>query len=223
LAEKLNIKTIGSIAGTVAAGMVMAACAGPEPAPDAHIETAQHATTKSSRPIYLRAMKTQLATPRAGIGTLYTGTNCQPEGEVIWDDALFRQVSHQLPKTFRRGLQRAHYRVPSDSLPAVNIAGGDAARPEYVEVDMQVQEARADLCRQEEGTSGSVHMRIFWQVYSAGTSTPLYETTTQGSYHAPIMETRSTANFFANAFSMALSNLLAERGFHEAVTRNSTH
>lgn len=202
----------------------MAACTGPEMAPDAHIETAQDAPIKSSsRPIYLRAMKTQLATPRAGIGTLYEGTNCQPKGEVIWDDTLFRQLSHQLPKTFRRSLQRAHYRVPSDSLPAADIAGSDAARSKYVEVDMQVQEARADLCRQEEGTSGSVHMRVIWQVYSAGASTPLYETTTQGSYHAPIMETRSTADFFANAFSTALSNLLAERGFHEAVTRNSTH
>lgn len=91
-----------------------------------------------------------------------------------------------------------------------------------MQVDMQVQDARADLCIQEEGTSGSVSMTALWQVYSPGASTPLYESATQGSYHAPIMETRSTAEFFARAFSMALSKLLADPGFQEVVGHKAT-
>ena len=91
------------------------------------------------------------------------------------------------------------------------------AQPHYVEIDMQVQHAHADLCMQEEGSSGSAQLNILWHVYSAGTSTPLYETTTQGSYQAPIMEKRTTAEFFANAFSAALNTLLSDPGFREAV------
>jgi hypothetical protein len=201
--------------------MVLTACAIPLTAPVTDNNTVPPASIDgASRPIYLRAMKTQLATPRADIGTRYDGVNCAPKGDFIWDDVLFRQLSQQLPKIFRRDLQRSHYPVPSASTLNMDTAYSDA---DYVQVDIQVQEARANLCIQEEGTSGSVSMNIFWQVYSAGASTPLYESATQGSYHAPIMEQSTTAEFFNRAFSMALNKLLAERNFQEALSHKKEH
>lgn len=175
----------------------------------------------TSRPVYLRAMKTQLVTPRADIGTRYDGAHCEPKGDLVWDDILFRQLSQQLPKVFRRDAQRAHYPVPPASPSNAAMSSSDDAGADYVQVDMQVQDARANLCIQEEGSSGNVSMKILWQVYSAGASTPLYESATQGSYHAPVMEQGSTAEFFTRAFSMGLSKLLAERGFQEAVKQKA--
>jgi hypothetical protein len=168
-------------------------------------------------------MKTQLMSPRASIGTRYDGAHCTPKGDVVWDDVLFRQLSQQLPKIFRRDAQQAHYPVPPASASNVTMSYGDDAGADYMQVDMQVQDARADLCIQDEGTSGSVSMNVRWQVYSAGASTPLYESTTQGSYHAPIMEQRSTAEFFTHAFSMALSKLLAQSAFQEAIRQQVAH
>lgn len=208
-------EAIHALACSLVASLVLAACAGPGPSAITENEDAQHASHLPSRPVYLRAMKTQLATPRAAIGPLYLGTNCVPKGKVIWGDALFRQLSHQLPKTFRRDVQRAHYRVPPASEAGMTV--NPVAPPNYVEVDMQVQEVGARLCKQEEGTSGSAHIKIFWQVYAAGAATPLYESVTQGSFAVPVMEKRTDAEFFTQAFSAALSQLLAERGFQQAV------
>ncbi|MGV3741555.1 MAG: hypothetical protein ACO1NO_04525 [Burkholderiaceae bacterium] len=197
--------------GAVAASAALCACTGFSPS-GAGKETAE-STGEQSRPVYLRAMKTQLSTPRADIGTRYEGTHCLPQGKIVWDDALFREISHRLPKIFRHDAQRAHYRVPPDAAEDLNAP----AQPHYVEIDMQVQDAHADLCMQEEGSSGSAQLNVLWQVYSAGTSTPLYETTTQGSYQAPIMERRTTSEFFAFAFSAALNTLLTDPGFRHAV------
>ncbi len=213
-------KTIHTIACTFVASVVLAACAGSGTMPNA--ATKEHALPSSpSHPIYLRAMKTQLAAPRAAVGPLYAGADCKPKGEVIWDETLFREVSHQLPRVFRRDAQRAHYRVPPDKPVNTAMLGGDSTHPKYVEVDMQVQDVHARLCMQEEGTSGSAHMKVFWQVYAAGASVPLYETVTQGRFEAPVMEKRPAAEFFAHAFSDALRDLLTERGFREAVVQGA--
>jgi hypothetical protein len=144
-----------------------------------------------------------------------------PKGDLVWDDALFRQLSQQLPKVFRRDAQQAHYPVPPAAISNTVMPYSDDAGADYMQVDMQVQDARANLCIQEEGSSGSVSMNVLWQVYSAGASTPLYESSTQGSYHAPVIEQRSTAEFFTRAFSMALSKLLAERGFQDALKKKA--
>lgn len=217
--KKMN-ETIRAIACGIAASLALAACALPGSAATNEEDDARHAHS-SSRPVYLRAMKTQLAMPRVAIGPLHAGRDCAPQGDVIWDDALFRQVSHRLPQIFRRDLQRAHFRVPPQT--DRTIVASPMGQAEYVEVDMQVQQVSAQLCKQDEGTSGSAHMRVFWQVYAMGASTPLYETVTQGSHVAPVMEKRPDADFFAKAFSAALAELLAERGFQEAVKQSPAH
>ena len=195
-----------------AASAALSACTGFSSS-SAGKEKAESLTGGASRPVYLRAMKTQLSTPRADIGTRYVGAHCLPQGKIVWDDALFRELSYRLPKIFRHDAQRAHYRVPPDAAADLNAP----AQPHYVEIDMQVQHAHADVCMQEEGSSGRAQLDVLWQVYSAGTSTPLYETTTQGIYQAPIMERRTTPEFFANAFSAALNILLTDPGFRAAV------
>jgi hypothetical protein len=223
LALQTKNRRTGILACGLAASMMLAACASPPAAPVTRPDAGQSASLDLSfRPAYLRAMKTQLATPRTSIGTRYGSVNCAPDGDLVWDDTLFRQLSQQLPKVFRRDLQQAHYPVPPAASSNIDVAYGDNAGADYVQVDVQVQDARANLCIQEEGTSGSVNMNVLWQVYSAGASTPLYESATQGSYHAPIMRQGTTAEFFTHAFSMALSKLLAERGFQEAIRQKAT-
>jgi hypothetical protein len=213
-------EAVSVLACSVAASLALVACALPESTAMNEEKSMQQAHAYS-RPVYLRAMKTQLATPRAAIGALHAGADCARRGDVIWDDVLFRQVSHQLPKIFRRDLQRAHYQVPPEIDPV--MLANPIGRPAYVEVDMQVQEVSAQLCKQEEGTSGNTYMKVFWQVYAAGASTPLYEAVTQGSHVVPVMEKRSDEEFFAKAFSAALGKLLAEPGFQEAVRQSPAH
>lgn len=211
-------KTIHILACTVTAVIALAACAAPESLQYLEEANAQQASLSfTGRTVYLRAIKTQLSTPRAAIGLLYPGSHCILKGDVIWDDTLFREISYQLPKIFRREARRAHYQVPSDSNKTIDMQDGESMHSGYAEVDMQVEEVSAGLCTQEEGTSGSAHVKVFWQVYAAGTSTPLYETVTQGSYDAPIMEKRSAADFFSIAFSEASRKLLADRGFRKAI------
>lgn len=198
----------------VAASVMLGACSGPAVWQHSDAANGTHASgAPAVRPIYLRAMKTHLAMPREKIGSLYEGASCMPAGDMAWSDGLFRQISQQLPKIFRRDMQRAHYPVPPESASSLNTT----ADSDYVEVDMQVQEAHANLCVQDGGISGDVTMQVAWQVYSAGATAPLYETVTQGSYRAPLMERRTSADFFADAFSAALDDLLADRGFQEAV------
>ncbi len=200
----------------IAASVALSACAG-FPSTRTEKESAEHPTGEPSRPVYLRAMKTQLSTPRAGIGVRYEGAHCIPKGDIVWDDALFRELGHRLPKIFRHDAQHAHYRVPPNAAAELNAP----SEPHYVEIDMQVLHAQANLCIQEQGSSGRAQLNVSWQVYSAGTSTPFYEATTQGSYEALVMEKRTTAEFFANAFSAALGGLLSDPEFRKAVRQTS--
>lgn len=166
------------------------------------------AASKMSHAAYLRVVKSRLTTPAAKIGRIYQGPFCHPVDELLWNEDLVRSLSHRLPKIFRHELELAHYPVPP--LSATLDYAVDANVHRYVEIDMSIENALAELCLQDDGLSGWVSLRIHWQVYYAGMPAVLHENTTEATYQTAMIENATTTQLFEKAFSIAAKKFLTD-------------
>jgi serine protease Do len=150
------------------------------------------------------------------IGELQKGWLCSKSGNIILNKKLYDAFGSKFPAAFRAELEQAHYPVAGDKI--FDVPKSDAKSTSSLHVGMLIKDVAANFCLKSDGTLGGVYMKVFWQVYSPEAQKILFETTTEGTFQPNDMVKMSWDKFFINAFRAAARNLLAEPGYHDAIT-----
>jgi S1-C subfamily serine protease len=162
---------------------------------------------------YLRTMKAQFDNSK--IGELQKGWLCTKSGNIVWSKKLYDAFAPKLPAVFREELEKAHYPIPADKIFDTPKNGSEASS--QLQVGVLFKEVSANFCAKSGGNLGGVYMRVYWEVYSPEAQRVVFETTTEGTFQPGEIVQIPLDRFFLNAFSSAVRNLLAQRGYHDAI------
>lgn len=168
---------------------------------------------------YLKTAKAQYESPYAKIGEFQEGWLCGKSNDIIWNNKVFKLFSPKLDKSFLTVLTKAHYPIPGGSDKIFEEPANKAnpvAKPE-LQVGMLIKDIAANICMKSKTALGSAYMKVFWQVYSPDAQKVIFEATTEGNFQTDSGEETSVDRIFLGAFEKAARNLLAERGFYNAV------
>jgi len=213
----------------VAAGLplllTLSAPAGADPAPVKQVSDQPVIAFQPGLPgrvSYLRGAKAQFETPPVKIGTLQDGWHCGSSTDIVWNNKAFKLFSPKLDKSFRSALSKEHYPVPV-AVDAIFAAPSDNTpkRMPELQVGMLIKDISANVCLGDHGGTGGAYMKVFWQIYSPEEKKVVLEAITEGSYQTTGEETQPVDRIFLLAFEQSARNLLAERGFYNAVTQFS--
>jgi S1-C subfamily serine protease len=145
---------------------------------------------------------------------------------VFWNEGRVRLQGLEFSDLFHEALHTAHYNVVGDPKRLFQEARGEP-QPSYL-VGARIDQIAMNICDRSDfwdghplnRQSGSVSLRVDWQVFDAIERKVVYETTTEGA------ATTDTENAVPDgevalinlAFEKAATNLAANRGFYKLVS-----
>jgi serine protease Do len=188
-----------------------------------------------ARTVSLTKLKANITTPPANIGPLRYGWGCRDKFNIGWDSVTYAQYNKDDVKIFREELAKANYPVikakeetifEDESAKDVSKSGMQLHVGAYIkEVQVDYCSKNAEITRNEKGASkatvkglyGAVYVKVFWQAYLPEGKKVVFETTTEGGYRTDQEINVAPPVFFQKAFAMAIRNLMAEKGFQDAI------
>jgi hypothetical protein len=169
---------------------------------------------EKGRASYLRTVKVRLS--NRTIGELQKGWWCNKVADMVWNKKIHDLIAPEFPGIFLEELQKARYPLPADKIFDTPTDGPKT--PATLQIGMLIKEMNANLCAKSDGNLGGVYMKIYWEVYSPEAQRVVLERTTEGTFQPDLIVPIPLERFFFNAFRSAVRNLLAEQGYHYAIT-----
>lgn len=173
---------------------------------------------EKGRASYLRTIKARLS--NSTIGELQKGWWCNKASDMVWNKRLYDLIAPELPVVFREELEKARYPLLPDKI--FDTPTDSPKNLAALQVGMLIKEMNANVCVKSEGILGGVYMKIYWEVYSPEAQRVVLERTTEGTYQPDLIVPIAPDRFFLNAFRSAVRNLLAEQGYHDAITSTAS-
>ncbi len=152
---------------------------------------------------------------------MQVGLLCVGQEKLLWKGGRLDISSDELSDIFREQLEKANYKVVGNS----NALFDDPSewKSEFL-IGGLVTEMGGNVCYPKAGFSnyssvkGEFYTKVNWQIYAKLDRRVVYETTTEGSYIADSTLDGGSVMLLHNAFSVAVNNLLADKGFHDLIT-----
>lgn len=159
------------------------------------------------------------------IGDWQAGLMCIRHGDINWKSGSKVNLTNEtLSDIFREELENNGWPVVGTTEDLFN--GYDVSGAELL-VAAKVTEIHANLCYPYAGfgnfasTKGALRLKAEWQIYSPFTKSVISSITTEGSTESKEVIEGGQATLLENAFSVAVSNLLASEDFYKVAKRES--
>ena len=163
-------------------------------------------------------------------GQIQYGWGCFPGRTLGWRGGQLNVTDEEFTDALRKELELRKYPVVGD--PYALFGDSTVEKAEFIVAGL-ITKVENQLCFPFSGSpnanignttaaKGATLMRVAWQIYSRSVSKVIYEVTTEGSYRSEETINGGFPIFLRNAFAANVRNLMADAGFHNLVSKNTT-
>jgi S1-C subfamily serine protease len=207
----------------IAGAVFLSGCA--TPVQQAQVkQTRDIPTGVDAKPIQFKRVVVKL---RRGepVGELLAGLACikQPfSGDLTWRGGRLQINDEEFTESFREELQKANYPVVGD--PNALFEDPSAWKAEVLVAGL-ITKVQMNACFPYGGfgnwrdSKGDAFVKVNWQVFGSLERKVVYEVTTEGSFSAKEAAPQGADRAIIGAFAAATQNLLADKGFHDLISR----
>jgi len=218
-------KLLTSLCGVICA-LFISGCA--TPVQQAVVKEARDIPTGAdAKPIQFRKVVVKL---RRGepVGEMLGGLAClkQPfSGDLTWRGGRLQINDEEFTEVFRDELQKANYPIVGD--PNALFEDPSAWKAEILVAGL-ITKMQMNACYPYSGwgnwkdSKGDAFVKVTWQIFGSLERKVVYEVTTEGSFSQKETSPQGIDRALVGAFAVATQNLLADKNFHDLISRKNT-
>jgi hypothetical protein len=150
-------------------------------------------------------------------GKYYTGAACVGRGPLHWKatEGFLNEVTNHV----RKKLEENGYSVVGKAYSPFNE---EYSKQSDLILGGKIVQVDANVCYSIEGIKGEAYLKVEWQVFDTKTKNIILTLSTEGYASLPSFEKLGgDTSFYAQAFDMAIDNLLASKVFYSLLSKDN--